>query len=41
VPFVSVIITAHDWREYLLEAVNSALNQILPKEEYQIIVVKN
>jgi len=25
----------------LLEAVNSALNQTLPKEEYQIIVVKN
>jgi glycosyltransferase involved in cell wall biosynthesis len=41
VPFVSVIITAHDWREYLLEAVDSASNQILPKEEYQIIVVKN
>jgi hypothetical protein len=40
VPFVSVSITAHDWREYLLEAVDSASNQTLPKEEYQIIVVK-
>ncbi len=41
VPFISVIITAHDRREFLLEAVNSALNQTLPKDEYEIIVVKN
>jgi glycosyltransferase involved in cell wall biosynthesis len=41
VPFISVIITAHNRREVLLEAVNSALNQTLPKDEYEIIVVKN
>jgi len=41
VPFISVIITAHNRREFLLEAVNSALNQTLPKDEYEIIVVKN
>ena len=40
-PFISVIITAHNRREVLLEAVNSALNQTLPKDEYEIIVVKN
>ena len=40
-PFISVIITAHNRREFLLEAVNSALNQTLPKDEYEIIVVKN
>jgi glycosyltransferase involved in cell wall biosynthesis len=41
VPLISVIITAHNRREFLLEAVNSALNQTLPKDEYEIIVVKN
>ena len=40
-PFISVIITAHNRREFLLEAVNSALNQSLPRDEYEIIVVKN
>jgi glycosyltransferase involved in cell wall biosynthesis len=33
VPFISVIITAHNRREFLLDAVNSALNQTLPKDE--------
>jgi len=33
VPFISVIITANNRRELLLEAVNSALNQTLPKNE--------
>jgi len=41
VSFISVIITAHNRRRFLLEAVNSALNQTLPKDEYEIIVVKN
>jgi glycosyltransferase involved in cell wall biosynthesis len=41
VPFISVIITAINRREFLLEAVNSALNQTLPRNEYEIIVVKN
>jgi len=41
VPFISVIITAYNRKEFLLEAVNSALNQTLPKDEYEIIVVKN
>jgi glycosyltransferase involved in cell wall biosynthesis len=41
VPFISVIITAHNRKEFLLDAVNSALNQTLPRNEYEIIVVKN
>jgi len=41
VPFISVIVTAHNRREFLLDAVNSALNQTLPKDEYEIIVVRN
>jgi glycosyltransferase involved in cell wall biosynthesis len=41
VPFISVIITAHNRRGFLLEVVNSALNQTLPEDEYEIIVVKN
>jgi glycosyltransferase involved in cell wall biosynthesis len=41
VPFISVIITVHNRREFLLEAVNSALNQTLPKEEHETIVVNN
>ncbi|WP_054837985.1 glycosyltransferase family 2 protein [Sulfuracidifex metallicus] len=40
-PFISVIITAHNRREFLLEAVNSALNQTLPRDEYEVIVAKN
>ena len=40
-PFISVIIVAHNRREFLLDAVNSALNQTLPKDEYEVIVVKN
>jgi glycosyltransferase involved in cell wall biosynthesis len=41
VSFISVIVTAHNRREFLLDAINSALNQTLPKDEYEIIVVKN
>jgi glycosyltransferase involved in cell wall biosynthesis len=41
VPFISVIIVAHKRREFLLDAINYALNQALPKDEYEIIVVKN
>ena len=38
---ISVIVTAYNRREFLLDAVNSALNQTLPRDEYEIIVVKN
>ncbi|MDG7036585.1 MAG: glycosyltransferase family 2 protein [Nitrososphaerota archaeon] len=38
---ISVIITAHDRKEYLKDAVNSVLNQTLDRDNYEVIVVKN
>ncbi|AFK50616.1 glycosyl transferase family 2 [Thermogladius calderae 1633] len=40
-PFISVIITAYNRREFLKHAVRSVLNQTLDKGLYEIIVVKN
>jgi len=40
-PYISVIITAYNRKKYLLGAVRSALDQTLPKDLYEIIVVKN
>jgi len=40
-PYISVIITAYDRKKYLLGAVQSALNQTLPKDLYEVIVIKN
>jgi len=40
-PTISVIITAYNRKEYLRQAVDSALNQTLNKEHYEIIVTKN
>jgi glycosyltransferase involved in cell wall biosynthesis len=31
----------HNRRQYLLDTINSALKQTLPKDEYEIIVVRN
>ena len=39
--FISVIITAYNRKEFLLNAVKSALNQTLDKKYYEIIVIKN
>ncbi|BCU70870.1 glycosyltransferase family 2 protein [Stygiolobus caldivivus] len=38
---ISVVVTAHDRKKFLMDAVNSVLNQTLPREEYEVIVVKN
>ncbi len=38
---VSVVITAHNRKKYLLEAVNSVLHQVNPGVEIEIVVVKN
>ena len=38
---ISVIITAYNRNEYLLQAVESALDQTLHRSKYEIIVVKN
>jgi len=41
VPYISVIITAYNRKEFLLDAFNSALNQTLSRDKYEIIVTKN
>jgi len=40
-PYISVIVTAYDRKKYLLGAVQSALNQTISKDLYEVIVVKN
>jgi glycosyltransferase involved in cell wall biosynthesis len=40
-PLISVIIMAYNRREFIREAVKSVVNQTLPKDEYELIVVKN
>lgn len=40
-PFISVIIQCHDRKEFLEQAISSALNQTLDKSLFEIIVVKN
>ena len=40
IPIISVIVPSHR-REYLEEAINSVLNQNLPRRYYEIIVVKD
>jgi glycosyltransferase involved in cell wall biosynthesis len=40
-PFISVIITAYNRKEFLPSAINSVANQTLDKSKYEIIVVKN
>lgn len=38
---ISVIITVHDRKEYIIECLNSVLNQTLSRELFEIIVIKN
>ncbi|MEM3245801.1 MAG: glycosyltransferase family 2 protein [Candidatus Micrarchaeaceae archaeon] len=40
-PYITVIISAHDRKQYLKDAINSVLNQTLDRSLYEIIVVKN
>jgi glycosyltransferase involved in cell wall biosynthesis len=40
-PEISVIITAYNRKKYLKEAISSALNQSFPRDNYEVIVVKN
>lgn len=39
-PFLSVIVTAHDRREFLKGAVESVLAQTIPRSDYEVVVVK-
>ena len=40
-PFISVVISAHGRRKYLVEALESCLNQTISRDNYELIVVKN
>ena len=40
-PILSVIVTAYNRKEFLLEALQSAVNQTLPRDSYEIICIKN
>jgi glycosyltransferase involved in cell wall biosynthesis len=40
-PFISVVVTAFNRKEYILEAVKSVLNQTLERSKYEVIVIKN
>ncbi len=40
-PYISVIIVAHNRKPFLKYAIESAINQTLGKNEYEIIVIKN
>ena len=40
-PYISVIITAYNRKEFLLNAIKSVVNQTLDKKYYEIIVIKN
>ena len=40
-PFISVIVTAYQYRPYIVEALESVANQDLDKEKYEVIVVAN
>ena len=40
-PKISVIITAHDRKNYIIECLKSVLDQTLARDLYEIIVVKN
>jgi glycosyltransferase involved in cell wall biosynthesis len=39
--FISVVITAYNRKEYLLDAIKSVLSQTLSRENYEILVIKN
>ena len=40
-PFISVIILAYTRKDFLFDAIKSAINQTLNRNLYEIIVIKN
>lgn len=40
-PFISVIITAHDRKKFIINAILSVLNQDLERENFEVLIVKN
>ena len=41
IPLITVIIIAHNRRQFIKEAMKSAFDQQIPRERYEIIIVKN
>ena len=41
IPKIAVVVTAYDRREFVLEALESVLNQNIDRNEFEIILVKN
>ncbi len=39
--YISVIVSAYDRKKYLLDALKSVTNQSLPRDKYEIILIKN
>ena len=40
-PFITVIITAHNRKEFITKAILSVLNQDLEREKFEVLIVKN
>jgi len=40
-PFISVIVTAYNRRKYVRHATESVISSTLPRDGYELIVVKN
>jgi glycosyltransferase involved in cell wall biosynthesis len=40
-PFISIIVTAYNRRKYIRQAIQSVINSTLPRDSYELIVVKN
>ncbi|BFH72203.1 glycosyltransferase family 2 protein [Sulfurisphaera javensis] len=39
-PFITVLITAHDRRDFIFDAIKSVISQDFPRDKYEIILVK-
>ena len=40
-PYISVIISAYNRKDFIMKAIESALDQDIDKSKYEIIVIKN
>jgi glycosyltransferase involved in cell wall biosynthesis len=40
-PFISIIVTAYNRRKYIRQAIQSVINSTLPRDDYELIVIKN
>jgi len=40
-PLISIIVTAYNRRKYIRQAIQSVINSTLPRDSYELIVIKN